>query len=265
VADLMAGRLLATTSDVRVVSESRMESRIDATGQTAKQSTANVPAMLTAAVLVVAGFGALGYALLKPEPLSTLASDPEQVHAQAAPSIAPRSLPPANLFAQTAGIEDRKDPSPETRAHPSLPAADSASSPSPWAELANHLDEPEISAQTSAANPGTGLGRSDTEAATAVPATSASVPMPAPRPRAPSAPALHGVRINVQPWGEVWVDGRQLGVSPPIREIQLPAGRHRVELRNASFPTQTFEIEAGASVQAQIDHRFVASGSTPQP
>src|SRR5262245_46637086 len=78
-------------------------------------------------------------------------------------------------------------------------------------------------------------------------ATSAS-----PRPREPetvaiAAPREGTVNIVALPWAEVFVDGTRQGVSPPLKAIPLKAGKHRVELRNGSFPpyVQTVDLRPG--------------------
>ena len=40
------------------------------------------------------------------------------------------------------------------------------------------------------------------------------------------------VRIRVQPFGYLYVDGALVGPSPPARDVQLAPGRHRIEARN---------------------------------
>ena len=64
------------------------------------------------------------------------------------------------------------------------------------------------------------------------------------------------LNIVALPWAEVFVDGARQGVSPPLRSIPLRPGRHRVELRNGSFPAyvQTVELKPGAEIS--ITHRF---------
>jgi hypothetical protein len=64
------------------------------------------------------------------------------------------------------------------------------------------------------------------------------------------------IYIVALPWAEVYVDGARHGVSPPLRSIPIRPGRHRVELRNSSFPSyiETVEVKSGADVN--IRHRF---------
>jgi serine/threonine-protein kinase len=60
----------------------------------------------------------------------------------------------------------------------------------------------------------------------------------------------------ITPWGEVYVDGKKLGVSPPLQEIQIGPGRHRIEIRNTTFPphVQTVEVKTGERIR--IRHLF---------
>jgi class 3 adenylate cyclase len=64
------------------------------------------------------------------------------------------------------------------------------------------------------------------------------------------------VRLAVLPWGEVYVDGRQRGVSPPLRVLELSPGPHTIEVRNSTFPAFTRKIEARAGETITIRHRF---------
>lgn len=75
--------------------------------------------------------------------------------------------------------------------------------------------------------------------------------------RAKAAPAATGtLALAVKPWGEIWVDGIQRGVSPPLLKLQLPAGSHEIELRNTGLPSyrQTLQISPGQTLTLQ--HRF---------
>jgi hypothetical protein len=74
---------------------------------------------------------------------------------------------------------------------------------------------------------------------------------------ASAAPEATGVvRLDVSPWGEVWVDGRSQGVTPPTRQLNLPIGRHAIVLRNGDLPPyqQTIEVKAGKPVR--VYHQF---------
>lgn len=62
--------------------------------------------------------------------------------------------------------------------------------------------------------------------------------------------------LQVLPWGEVYVDGKLMGISPPLRAVDLKAGRHVVELRNTSFPPYTELVVAKPAEKIKIRHRF---------
>ncbi|MDP2784859.1 MAG: serine/threonine-protein kinase [Sulfurimicrobium sp.] len=92
-----------------------------------------------------------------------------------------------------------------------------------------------------------------TSAAMALPPASAPVPSSA-VPSAPRDEATLGFAIA--PWGEVYVDGNNMGVTPPLKELKIAAGKHKVEIRNAGFTpyVETFELQAGAT--RKIKHLF---------
>jgi PEGA domain len=70
-------------------------------------------------------------------------------------------------------------------------------------------------------------------------------------------PAAAGViQLAILPWGEVFVDGKSRGVSPPLRSVTVPTGPHTVEVRNTSFPTHTQRVEVRAGDPVRIRHRF---------
>ena len=64
------------------------------------------------------------------------------------------------------------------------------------------------------------------------------------------------VNISVLPWAEVYVDGRKQGVSPPLRSVPVAPGRHKVELRNTSFPAHVQTIEVKPGERVSVRYRF---------
>ncbi|HYC46360.1 MAG TPA: adenylate/guanylate cyclase domain-containing protein [Burkholderiales bacterium] len=67
-------------------------------------------------------------------------------------------------------------------------------------------------------------------------------------------PAL--VSFAVAPWGEVYVDGKMVGVSPPLQELELAPGRHRVELRNSGSQPHVMTVNARPGERVRIKHKF---------
>jgi len=73
--------------------------------------------------------------------------------------------------------------------------------------------------------------------------------------KAPAGPTAL-VMFAISPWGEIFLDGKSAGVSPPLSELELAPGQHRIEIRNGSFKPylQTFELEANQTVR--IKYKF---------
>ncbi|HEX2829836.1 MAG TPA: hypothetical protein VHP37_26045 [Burkholderiales bacterium] len=71
---------------------------------------------------------------------------------------------------------------------------------------------------------------------------------------APAEPAL--LSLAIAPWGQIFVDGRPRGVSPPLQELELPAGRHRIEVRNSAAPTHVVNVNVKPGERLRIKHKF---------
>lgn len=64
------------------------------------------------------------------------------------------------------------------------------------------------------------------------------------------------VKIVAIPWGEVYLDGKMQGVSPPLTELNVPQGQHKIEIRNTIFPSYTQSIQVKAGDRIKIRHKF---------
>ena len=62
--------------------------------------------------------------------------------------------------------------------------------------------------------------------------------------------------LAVTPWGEVYVDGKKRGITPPMAEIQLAPGKHAIEIRNTTFQPYRRTVELGAGGRFKIKHKF---------
>jgi class 3 adenylate cyclase len=77
------------------------------------------------------------------------------------------------------------------------------------------------------------------------------------RPEKPAAPKGPGrLELAVAPWGEVLVDGKSRGLSPPLRVLEVPPGTHKVEIRNSTFPAHVATVEVKPGEAVRIQHRF---------
>jgi serine/threonine-protein kinase len=76
---------------------------------------------------------------------------------------------------------------------------------------------------------------------------------PAPKPKAgPVALVL----LAISPWGEVLVNGKPAGVSPPMSELQLRPGKYRIEVRNGAFKPYEEDVELASNQTIRIKHKF---------
>lgn len=144
--------------------------------------------------------------------------NPPVVHPlpQAAPQAAPASRPPP----EPAGQAPAGSASPENPA-PSAPPADApAAMPAPRES--------------------------------AFPETPAATAEDAAKPK--SVPVL--VRLDIRPWGEVWINGVARGISPPVKELRLIPGKYQVVLRNAGLPPYRATLEVKAGRPGVISHTF---------
>ena len=80
-------------------------------------------------------------------------------------------------------------------------------------------------------------------------------PPPPPREEAPAV-ATGTVRLSVLPWGEIHVDGTKYGVAPPLRDIALKPGIHKIEVRNPGFASYLQVVEVRPGEEIRIRHRF---------
>jgi hypothetical protein len=92
------------------------------------------------------------------------------------------------------------------------------------------------------------------------PALAARAPAPAPAAAqsnraAPAGPATSATyRLQIQPWGVVYVDGVDRGVSPPVKRLVLTPGRHTIRIANPNFHDRVLEVDTSAgSGQIAVD------------
>jgi hypothetical protein len=79
----------------------------------------------------------------------------------------------------------------------------------------------------------------------------------------PPRPAV--VEFEVKPRGEVVVDGFSYGRTPPLREVELPRGRHRIEVRNAGSPPLDISVNLEPGERMTVTHTFATERSAAKP
>jgi hypothetical protein len=117
-----------------------------------------------------------------------------------------------------------------------------------------------------AALPGASSIQSPTvaQAPQAAPATlpalpAAAPPAPAARDAATAGSQNTEYRLLIKPWGTVYVDGQDRGVSPPVKRLVLPPGTHTVRIVNPAYRDRVLRVEAGKTASGRIAHDFSTS------
>ena len=197
-----------------------------------KENLRAKPRISTALVVVAILVAAIGMRGLR-EPPAVQAQAPAPVPAPTtAPTPAPKDKPPPVITKSTAPV-----PKPKVAAAP-------APVPATKGKTAD-LTARERAAAAIAANE-----NAPRQAAANQPARRA--------PESAEAEAAESglLAFAITPWGEVYVDGKKLGVSPPLQEIQIGTGQHRVEIRNTNFPPHVQSVEVKSGERIRIRHLF---------
>ncbi|HEX5092819.1 MAG TPA: adenylate/guanylate cyclase domain-containing protein [Burkholderiales bacterium] len=179
--------------------------------------------------------------------LSDALSDPRPFGLHRAAAIA---APLAFLMLVGGGVAVRAQ-----MRHPQLATALPAQAEAPAARAVPASEKPAAtppSAPKTAASPATAAPAQPP--ARREPARAEPKPAKASTTVASNAPGT--LQLSILPWGEVFVDGKSRGVSPPLRSIELSAGPHTVEVRNTSFPAHSQRVEVRAGEPVRIRHRF---------
>jgi len=152
------------------------------------------------------------------------------------PAILAPVIATAPVTAPAAGGAQRPAPIPAAEAPKAAPAAGDGKAEPPKAEAAKPAG-PQVHAKVEPSKADTDKG--------AVPA-------------APAAPAVPPATLifAIQPWGEVFVNGKASGVSPPVKSIKLAPGKYKIEVRNTTFAAYTENIDLKARDEVTIRYKF---------
>lgn len=64
------------------------------------------------------------------------------------------------------------------------------------------------------------------------------------------------VNLTIKPWGTILIDGESKGVSPPLKRLRLPEGKHEIRVVNPNFSDYVAEVEVTKKKSINIDHNF---------
>ncbi|WP_460825272.1 PEGA domain-containing protein, partial [Massilia solisilvae] len=80
-------------------------------------------------------------------------------------------------------------------------------------------------------------------------------PSAAPARDAQQAPSVT-YKLMVKPWGTVYVDGAERGISPPLKHLRLAPGQHTVRVVNPNYRDRVLRIDAEHNRNGRIDVDF---------
>jgi serine/threonine-protein kinase len=164
--------------------------------------------------------------------------------------LTPRAPPPAaggHAAAAAPAVETTAAAAPATAAvEPVFAAPDAASEGAPAP----------APVERAAPKPVPAKPRADAARVKKVVPAPAPTPSPAPAPAAAAAPATGLVQIAVTPWGQVEVDGRAMGIAPPLSRLSLPEGKHQIVVRNGDFPAFSTSVTVSDDKPVTVRHRF---------
>jgi len=67
---------------------------------------------------------------------------------------------------------------------------------------------------------------------------------------------LSSVAFRILPWGEIYINGKKKGVSPPLTTVKLKPGKYSIEVKNSSFPVYSQAVEVKSHDNIEIKHTF---------
>jgi hypothetical protein len=168
------------------------------------------------------------------------------------------------LHAAHIWVGEEIDPVPDTVAPERLPDA-RASRIRTGTEVSSHRmpGEPATAAAPAAAEEKAitaPAGPDASDMAAAEPASHSPPREAVPRTSTPGSakgPGGRQVRLAIRPWGEVYVDGHKVGITPPLKSLRLAPGRHVVTVRNGTLPAYRRELVVRSGDAAVVlEHRF---------
>jgi class 3 adenylate cyclase len=85
-------------------------------------------------------------------------------------------------------------------------------------------------------------------------ANPATLPAKTEPPKSDVPPAT--VNLAIVPWGEVFVNGKSQGVTPPKKNLKLAPGKYKIEIKNTTFAPHTEAIDVKSREEITIRHKF---------
>ena len=191
--------------------------------------------------MIAAGLAMIVLVLL----IAVVTKKPSSVDVAAAPSTTTTTSPakPAATEAPSRGAEMAK---PESRILEPAPAPSMIPMPAPAETTREQPAKPERTSRSAGSDAAKSESRSESRN---------EVRTAAAEPRSNAGPPATLV-FAVSPWGEIVVNGKSRGVTPPMKSLKLEPGHYKIEVRNTTFPAHTEDLELKARDEVTVRHKF---------
>ena len=70
------------------------------------------------------------------------------------------------------------------------------------------------------------------------------------------ADGMGEVILAVKPWGEVYLDGKKQGISPPLMTLKMSVGHHEILIRNGDLPQYKTSVQVLDAKKLTVSHVF---------
>ena len=71
------------------------------------------------------------------------------------------------------------------------------------------------------------------------------------------------VALAIEPWGEVVIDGVSRGRTPPLARIEVPPGKHTIEVRHPPQQPVALKVDLDPGEELALRHTFAAAAPPP--
>jgi serine/threonine protein kinase len=165
-----------------------------------------------------------------------------------------KSGTPADSAAASASAAESQSntPAPEDPAESgAVPVAATAAVASPSGrQTASPSAEPTASAAAMPGDRKTSTAPADNRKVAAAP------PQTAARQPGETVSGTGTMHVHVKPWGNILVNGVPKGVSPPLKSLVLPEGKHQIRLVNPNYRDHVVDIDITNRKAVSIDYDF---------
>jgi len=180
-----------------------------------------------------------------------------------APELAAATPPTTEAQPSTAPATQAQVPAPASAATPAAPGASTTETAKPAEAAKPEAAQPELRPETHVLAPQPTPAQIPPAAPASVRTEPAPAAKPAEPPKAaakpePAKPAVPPATLvfAVQPWGEIFVNGKSRGVTPPMKSLKLEPGKYKIEVRNTTFTPHVENLDLKARDEVTVRYRF---------